>query len=66
MSERHEFEHLRRAVGLIDWVAETAFTGLGLFVMLWVLVVFPAAIIYWTWPWISAAMEWLRELLTFA
>lgn len=65
MLERPRLENLRKIADLIDSLLGSVFTGLGLFFWLWVLVLFPAAIIYWAWPWIVVGFEWLRELLTF-
>lgn len=65
MPERHEYDNFRKVLGVLDMLIGGALGGMWMFFFLWVLVFFPAAIIYLAWPWIAAAWEWLRELLTF-
>ncbi len=64
MNDDDEFGNIRKVVGVFDTLLGGAFGAGWTLVGLWVLVVFPAAIIYWAWPWIVATWDWLRELLT--
>jgi hypothetical protein len=64
MAEREEFGNFRKVLGIFDMFIGSALGGMWVFFFLWVLVIFPAAIIYWAWPWLAGAWEWLRALLT--
>lgn len=64
MKEKRELENIRGLLGVFDVFVGNAWTTLGILVFLWVVIVFPAALIYAAWPWISSAWAWLRELLT--
>ena len=65
MKERREMENIRGLLEVVDSFVGNAFSLAGALVLLWIVIVFPAALIYAAWPWISTAWAWLRELLTF-
>lgn len=65
MKKIRELENVRGLLDLADSVVGGVFSLAGVLFMLWVLILFPAALIYAAWPWISMVWEWLRDLLTF-
>ena len=66
MKERRELENVRGLLEVGDTIVGNLVSTVGMLVFLWVVIVFPAALIIGAWPLISSAWAWLRELLTFA
>lgn len=65
MKDRRELENIRGLLEVVDVFVGNAWSVIAGLVFLWVVIVFPAALIYAAWPWLSTAWAWLRELLTF-
>lgn len=65
MKDRRELENIRGLLDVVDGLVGGAYSIVATLFLFWVLIVFPAALIYGAWPWISSAWAWLRELLTF-
>ena len=65
MRKIRELANIRGLLDLADSVVGGGFSLAGALLLLWVLILFPAALLYAAWPWISVVWEWLRDLLTF-